>query len=350
MKFVFLFLGVLGILGAAFAALARTVDPRDDFGVGICPQVTMDSRREKMRLFKDYMASGSVGGLVLGSSRSMKLDPKQLESMLGVRFFNFSVDSARAEDFLAIYRWVRLRGITPRFLILGLDVEALHDDDVFDPRLRENGELLATLRSRDGAEGPLVRVAAVAGKYRDMFTAAYFADVARSLARCLRPSGHRGAATESDPDGYLRYVKLERERAIGTFDLDRQIADSLEGYVIRFRDMRGLSPRRQQDLEQLVREAKADGVAVKVWITTLHPRTARYLGEKTAYPELLSGTRRYLARLRDTYAIDVYDYSDPGRYRGSLTGWYDGAHIDETNAGLVAAGLAGPGQGWGRQE
>jgi hypothetical protein len=145
-------------------------------------------------------------------------------------------------------------------------------------------------------------------------------------------------------------VKLERERATGAFDLDRQIADSLGGYVIRFRDMRDLSPRRQQDLEQLIREAKGDAVTIKVWITTLHPKTARYLDEKTAYAELLSRTRRYLVRLRDAYAIDVYDFSDPGRYGGSLAGWYDGAHIDETNAGLVAAGLAGPGQRGDRQE
>jgi hypothetical protein len=349
-KFIFLFLGILCLIGAAFAALARTVDPRDDFGAGICPQVTMDSRRDKMRLFKAYVASGGVGGLILGSSRSMKLDPKQLESKLAVRFFNFSVDSGRAEDFLAIYRWVRRQGVTLRVLVLGLDVEALHDDDVSDHRLRENGELLAALGARGGAEGALELVAAAAGKYTGMFTAAYVKDVARSLARCLRPSGNPGAAIESDPDGYLRYVKLERQRATGTFDLDRQIADSLEAYVIRFRDMRGLSPRRQQDLEQLIREAKADGAAVKVWITTLHPTTARYLGARTAYAELLSRTRQYLAHLRDAYAIDVYDYSDPGRYGGSLAGWYDGAHIDETNAGLVAAGLARRGQRGGRQE
>ena len=332
----------------AFVALGRLVDPRDEFGGGICPQVTMDSRRDKMRLFKNHVSSGGVGGLILGSSRSMKLDPKQLESRLGVRFFNFSVDSARAEDFLAIYRWVRRQGVTPRYLVLGLDVEALHDDDQADHRLQENAELLAGLRGRAGAAGVLDRVAAVAAKYKDLFTAAYVADAARSVARCLRPSRYAGAATEFDPDGYLRYVKLERERAAGTFDLDRQISDSLEGYVLRFRGMHDLSPRRWQDLEQLIHEAKADGVVVKVWITALHPRTARYLGERTAYAELLLRTGALLARLRDTWGIDAYDFSAPERFAGSLTGWYDGGHIDEKNAELVAAGLAAPSRDAGR--
>lgn len=332
----------------AFVALGRVVDPRDDFGGGICPQVTMDSRRDKMRLFKNHVSSGGVGRLILGSSRSMKLDPKQLESRLGVRFFNFSVDSARAEDLLAIYRWVRRQGVTPRYLVLGLDVEALHDDDQADHRLQENAELLAGLRGRVGAAGALDRVAADAAKYKDLFTAAYVADAARSVARCLRPSSHAGAATEFDPDGYLRYVKLERERAAGTFDLDRQISDSLEGYVLRFRGMHDLSPRRRQDLEQLIHEAKADGVVVKVWITALHAKTARYLGERTAYAELLSRTRALLARLRDTWGIDAYDYSAPERFAGSPTAWYDGGHIDEKNAELVAAGLAVPSRDAGR--
>jgi len=150
------------------------------------------------------------------------------------------------------------------------------------------------------------------------------------------------ALTELDPDGYVHYVKLEADRKAGVFDVDRQIADTLEGYVGRFRDMHELSPRRQQDLETLIREAKADGATVKVWLTSLHPRTAQYLGERTPYPDLLARTRAYLARLGETYGVDVYDYSSPERYGGSLTGWYDGAHIDEKNAELVASGLARP--------
>jgi hypothetical protein len=340
MRFVSLFLAVLAALGALVVTAGRVVDPRDDFGGGVCPQVTMDSRRDRMRLFKDYAATGGVGGLILGSSRSMKLDPKELESRLGVRFFNFSVDSARAEDLLAIYRWVRRQGVTPRYLVVGLDVEALHDGEASDPRLQENGELLAALRSDVRSAGPLARFVRAAGRYKAMFTAAYVEDLARAVARCVRPSSAKRPLTVLDRDGYLHYVKLERERAAGVFDVDRQISDTLEGYVGRFRDMHELSPRRRQDLETLVREAKADGVTVKVWLTTLHPRTAEYLSERTVYADLLSRTRAYLARLGDTYGIDVYDYSSPARYGGSLTGWYDGAHIDEKNAELVAAGLA----------
>jgi hypothetical protein len=341
MRFVSLFLAALAILSAMLLAVGRFVDPRGDFGAGLCPQLTMNSRRDKMRLFKDYAAAGPVGGLILGSSRSMKLDPEALGSGLGVRFFNFSVDSARAEDLLAIYRWVRRQGVALRYLVVGLDVEALHDGEPFDPRLQDNRELLDALRP-NVRSGPREWVARAAGRYHAMFTATFLEDLARSVARCVRRHPTARALTGLDPDGYLHYVKLEEERPAGVFDLDRQIADGLEAYVVRFRDMRELSPGRRQDLETLIRAAKADGVTVKVWLTSLHPRTARYLGARTAYPDLLARTEAYLARLGEMYGIDVYDYSSPDRYGGSLTGWYDGAHIDEGNAELVAAGLARP--------
>jgi len=63
---------------------------------------------------------------------------------------------------------------------------------------------------------------------------------------------------------------------------------------------------------------------------------------------MLSRARAYLYWLRDRYGVDVYDYSEPQRFGGSLTAWYDGAHIDAANARLVVAGLAGPSQDLGR--
>ena len=110
MGFLSRFLLAVGTLFLFFAGAAHFVDPRGDFGGRRFLQVTMDSRMEKMRLFEAYAASGKVGGLILGSSRSMKIDPKELERRLSARFFNFSVDSARAEDYLAIYRWARRYG------------------------------------------------------------------------------------------------------------------------------------------------------------------------------------------------------------------------------------------------
>ena len=132
--------------------LALVVDPRGDFGTGMFPCVALDSRRDKMRLFEDYNRRGAVHGIVLGSSRSMLLSCSKLGANSKLRWFNFSVDSARTEDYLAIYRWVRNRDSRLGRLIIGLDVEALHDHCEMDSRLKANSGLMRSLGGgRQGA-------------------------------------------------------------------------------------------------------------------------------------------------------------------------------------------------------
>src|ERR1035438_3833214 len=98
------FLFVLGGLVLLHLSLAILIDPRRDFGTGIFPVISLDSRRDKMKRFEEYNRRKAVDGIVLGSSRSMKLACGELDAKTGLRWFNFSVDSARAEDYLAIYR------------------------------------------------------------------------------------------------------------------------------------------------------------------------------------------------------------------------------------------------------
>ena len=135
------FLAATAILFLAAAGVFRIVDPRDDFGTGWFPVIIRDSRIEKMRLFSANPESSAIQGLVLGSSRAMKLSPAVLQAHTGLKFFNFAVDSGRAEDDLAIPRWVRQQGARPALLVIGLDLEALHNDDVSDEELLKNREL-----------------------------------------------------------------------------------------------------------------------------------------------------------------------------------------------------------------
>ena len=141
-------------LAASYLAAVRVVDARAKFGdplkPWLFPTVVINSRTEKMRLFQTCRQAGEITGLVLGSSRAMKLRPADLDRDTGLRFFNFAVDSACAEDYLAIYRWAVAQGARPKLLVLGLDIEALHDNDPLDGRLEQNGPLLAAL----GTDGP----------------------------------------------------------------------------------------------------------------------------------------------------------------------------------------------------
>lgn len=95
MRFLGLFVVVTALVALGYLALIRFVDPRGEFGTGILPVVELDARAEKMRLFRAYRSGGAPDGLILGSSRAMKLSPRALEEATGQRFFNFAVDNAQ---------------------------------------------------------------------------------------------------------------------------------------------------------------------------------------------------------------------------------------------------------------
>jgi hypothetical protein len=300
-----------------------------------------------MRLFGAYQAAGSAEGLILGSSRAMKISPRTLEQATGYRFFNFAVDSARAEDELAIYRWVRQQGARIKLLVIGLDVEALHDDDrpeasllgsqdlmrmLGRPSLREPG-LLAPFRSLG-----LVRMFK---KYKAVFTIEALRDAARSVSVSVRPGSRPLPLMEFEPDGYLRYPRWERERTKGTFRFDRDMDRCLAKSRTRFDTMTKLSPRRRAYLDQTVDEARADGARVIVWITSLHPLAAQYLEAHTGYGALLAATREYEHALAGRDGVATYDFSRPESYQGTDSGWYDCLHIDDANAERVVTALVG---------
>ena len=135
------------------------VDARGQFGTGLFPVVVSRTRADKSRLFLDFQRQQPVNGLVIGSSRSMRVAPAYLTARTGLRFFNFGVDDARAEDYLAIERWVRAHGGVPRLAVMGLDIEALHDDDEPDPEFLTDPEFRRQRHGlrRRGNDAPVVQ-------------------------------------------------------------------------------------------------------------------------------------------------------------------------------------------------
>lgn len=323
----------LAVLLVLLLVCAVLLDPRGDFNTGVFPTIVRDSRSHKMKSFSLKNVSQTTEGLVFGSSRAMKLDPKDLESATGYRFFNFAVDSARAEDYLAIYRWARAKGASPRLIVVGLDLEALHDNDVPDNRLTQNEELNAVLTGKHISK-TLIRLRAL----KSTLTIAYLEDMARSIKQIARPVE---AVNSYDQDGYLRYSKWERLRATGKFNFHDWDQECHAEYVARFIEMKKLSPARKQSLEKFIDEALADGAKVVLFVTPVHPDISVKIGEKTRYISLLKDLNHYLAELSVVAKIKVYDYSVLSNFGGTLTGWYDCGHTDEANSLLMVKGLSG---------
>jgi hypothetical protein len=127
------FLAVLiGTLGA-IALLNLVVNPLGYYPVSFFHPLTWSTRQIKASLM---ISSPPVEALILGSSRTMSLSPAEIQRLSGHRAFNASVDSARVEDDLAIFRFAsEERRWNLREVIVGLDVEAFHDGIPPDPRL-----------------------------------------------------------------------------------------------------------------------------------------------------------------------------------------------------------------------
>jgi hypothetical protein len=317
---------------AMFGLALSVVDPRGDFDTGMSPVVVRDSRRAKMKLFVAFNARTPVEGIILGSSRSMKISPRVLTAATGLTFFNFSVESARTEDYLAIYRWVRAHDARPRAVVIGLDVEALHDRDTPDDRLQRNAALRNLVDAPDSALWSLLSAS------KSMFTIAYVKDASRSVWQALR--GSERPLSGFDADGYLRYFQWESQRAQGVPVFEDNLERCLRLYLARFEDMHGLSTTRKRHLESALLEARADGARAVAWVTPLHPVTTGFLEQRTRYGALLALTRAYLAELHVKLGIPVHDFSAPAGYGGTGAGWYDCAHADDAEADLIAHAVA----------
>jgi hypothetical protein len=166
MKFLSATLLSVLLCGFCYALLAYVVNPEGDFKTAYFPRMTLPDRETKLRLFERFSQSAPPTGLVLGSSRSMKLKPSDLEKLFGGRFFNFAVTGAAVEDYCAIYYWVRQLGVAPRQLVIGLDVEALDSEEQYSgtamlnvPELRAafegNSNVLRSAADRPAREGHL---------------------------------------------------------------------------------------------------------------------------------------------------------------------------------------------------
>jgi hypothetical protein len=266
----------------------------------------------------------------------MKLKPSDLEKAFGGRFFNFAVTSATVEDYGSIYAWVRQHGVKPRDLVIGLDVEALHSDEQYNAMLNVP-ELRAAFEGKTGFS-IRKRMAQTLKGAKNVYKLGYFLDAMSSIRLKLWPTPARWSF---DSDGYVRYLLSEHQRATGTFDYPRVMAESAARYRKTYQEMTRLSMRRCAYLEELIRRAQADGARVLVWITPLHPQVLQEVERGTAYAQLVEQTAAYLDSLRKSDRIAAADLHDPVAYGASGSYWYDCVHYDEPAAQRIIARLAG---------
>lgn len=322
---VFLACVISGIV--ATATVNILVDPLQIFGTGLVAPASVNDRDIKARLFSSIAPAPRI--LVLGSSRSMQLDPVCIERITGQPAFNFAMNSATVEDWAAAYEFSReqTRGAIDRVL-LGVDPEALHVENRIDDRLirsRALGRYVPDPPSRLGIA--VENALSLSNLSRSM----------SALRQHLRPQRPRTAFAEN---GRAIAVRDEHAIAAGTFDLPARIEQSVRAYRRRFAGFDQLSARRVERFRRLLQAMRADRVVVDAFVAPLHPRLIAALRD-TPLSARFEETALLLASLSDTGLLVLHHTGTLDRIDGSPAAFYDGAHMRPVNAAKLLSNVLG---------
>jgi len=303
----------------ALATLNAIVNPLGYYPTRRFPPLVWSSRRLKLDL-AERAAPAQV--VVLGSSRAMKLAPSSIAARSGLGAFNAAVDSARVEDWLALYRFVTERRAWPvREVVIGVDVEAFHDHLEPDPRLLGEARLRAFLPVS-------MRVDGVGHILAALFSFDQTRHAIASLRLALAGARPR-EETEFGADG-----GIVRDAADVIDGGGPDSEPSLAEYENRFAGYQHLDPRRLALFEELLAAADARGVTVRAFVTplsdALRARLAKTRRLEALHAELTAALAA--ARARHPSLRVVVDALDVRAVGGDPRAFYDGAHVRAGNA------------------
>ncbi len=269
--------------------------------------------------------------LVLGSSRVMQLSPTEIQRVSSHTAYNAAVDSAKAEDWLAITRYAINDLRWPLTdIVLGVDVEGMHNHTPPDGRLGSAPKLVRNLPP--SFQLRLLGEVVTSGLSQDQLSSSL-----RSLR--LRRSGYPEETSALDPDGMLHYLKFAREIANGTFH--PEFAGTALAYDGRFAGMTRIGDDREYALRSLLTLAQQRNVRVHAFVSPLHHTVVTHLNTHRDFGRLRQEVMTLLRQLKSEFAqnITVSDYTDVTAFGGDPELFYDGAHIREANADRLVQSL-----------
>jgi hypothetical protein len=324
------FLVVYGATLFSFALLTCVLvtlsDPNRYFFGGPVPQILVNTRRDKVDLFKAYSKKAKVSGLIFGSSRAGLFRPELVDQRSGLRFFNASVDTGTIDDYLAIYRlFSDLQSMPPREILIGVDTLYLSSQIPLEFGLSANYDLA---RHLDQNTNLLFHYAEL---YQHYFRLQTFVDFKESWDSWKR-RGELHSRYEYDPDGRWRLATEDREIAKGTYNRGAALRTSTEVFLSQYRDFTSVSQLRMERLESLLREASRDGAHIVMWFTPMHPALRDRVEQLTGVTPIEHSAKEAVIQLGRRYGAPVVDLSQPESFGADPSTWYDSVHLSQADA------------------
>lgn len=326
-KTMFIVLSTSLLLLGFVMTLNYFVNPLGKYASRELPTLVWTGREDKANLLEQYQNNPEV--LILGSSRTMKLDPAYIEEKTNLDTFNAGVNSARTEDYYVMLKYaVEELNVKPKYVILGIDVEGFHNNAPPDDRLVYN-QKFAKYLYEDDKESTFSML-------KSLITYDQTAASARSLMFAM--TEYPTKETAYDKNGFLHYVKKEEEIKKGEFQAD------IDSYVIkyknRFNNFTEIDKGRKNYFDHFLAFAEENEIEVIGFITTLHNDVLEELQKTRNYDERKKELLAFLDLMKDKHSNFSYnDFDTVDKYNGSLAAFYDGAHIREENANKLAMRL-----------
>lgn len=294
----------------------------------MAPVVSAD-RDQKAALYQARTPSPQV--VVLGSSRAKTIRPSCLQQLTGESGFNFAVNGAGSEDFLAILRFIRQSGPVPRQFLVGVEPEVLQGTDEIRRGLESSRTLAGFVTRRTAAD----RLAILGGDLFGWQAVGAGLQSVRSLAavRDSLPPFSVGA------DGVQHYPWAEMQLRQGTFSQAALVAGSIPGVLARYQGFSSLDSGRVESLVQFLREARDQGIRVTGFIPPVHPAFAR-AAAATAWRERTAETVQLLHRLEGEGLLRYVETGDAIALVVDTTQYVDAVHFLGPVADLVASALS----------
>ena len=228
------------------------VDPYDVTGsnlLNIQHKLTRDGRLQKINRIKELQ---SIDNLILGSSRSERLNPATVTRLLGGYTYTFGIGGANVEDALGLLLYLEKEKKLPKNIILCIDFAAFNKD----------------LKPSDGFyKIPEINFLNTQNTQQNYPAKLFSIDALRASVKTFKVHlKHIKPDSYIDTNGFLR---SEHSTASGDMQSIRKVADQY--YVFSYKEGKiEFSQARFNYLKRIVSLSKKHNIKLHVMLTPIH--------------------------------------------------------------------------------
>ena len=324
----------LGTIAAVFFVNVL-VDPYGTVGTNLLASGVPRDPSTKAALIKQLGSPPQL--VVLGSSRSLKVQPSYLHRLTGETVFNAGVRDATPVEEYALIHFIhdRFPGAGIHWLWL-LDVEAFRSDTI-SPELLDSADLAPYVSRTDR----------LTSRFKGIVDLLSWRALEDSLS-AIRASGHSSQPSLSGPDMTARRIQHLIARSDGfapdgfytrvDYDWNKGMRkyEAMYGDGTLYTHLHSLP---KTYLERALADLNRWGEAPVIVLTPMHPELKRELapvGWAARHRELVS----YLHELRARFRFRLLDFTSVRSFGGTPGGFYDPVHMREPNLHRMLSAIA----------